>query len=66
MGHTSLMEIFNYIKADQFFPSYLPHIKNYKHKIRCKNGRGNPLEFSATEKRQINTAVKKMAADCRL
>lgn len=50
--------IWDFIKADTFFREYLPNIKNYKHKIRGKNGRGNPIEFSAAEKKQINDALK--------
>jgi hypothetical protein len=55
--------IWNYIKADTFFKEYLPHIKSYKHKIRSKNGRGNPVEFSAAEKKQINDALTQMLKD---
>jgi hypothetical protein len=52
--------IFDFIKADTFFREYLPTIKNYKHKIRGKNGRGNPLSFSASEKVEIKTALNKL------
>ena len=55
--------IWTYIKADSFFRDYLPRIKNYKHKIRGKNGRGNPVEFTDQEKKEINAAVKKMVKD---
>jgi len=50
--------IFNYIKADQFFPKFCPQIKSYKHKIRGKNGRGNPLKFTEAEKKEIKEALK--------
>lgn len=52
--------IWTYIKADQFFPKYCPQIKSYKHKIRGKNGRGNPVEFSPEELKEIKTGLKKM------
>jgi hypothetical protein len=55
--------IWNYIKADTFFREYLPQIKSYKHKIRGKNGRGNPVEFSAAEKKQIKAALKSLFKD---
>lgn len=55
--------IWEFIKADTFFREYLPHIKSYKHKIRGKNGRGNPVEFTDQEKKEIKAAVKKMAKD---
>ena len=52
--------IWNYIKAGTFFREYLPNLKNYKHKIRGKNGRGNPIEFSPGEKLQIKKALSKL------
>jgi hypothetical protein len=55
--------LFKHIKADTFFREYLPNIKSYKHKIRGKNGRGNPVEFSAAEKKQIKTALKSLFKD---
>jgi hypothetical protein len=55
--------LFKYIKADQFFPAYLPHIKSYKNKIRGKNGRGNPTDFSDAEKREIKAALRKLFKD---
>lgn len=55
--------IFNYIKADKFFPKYCPSIKSYKHKISGLNGRGNPVEFSEKELKQINKGLQKMMRD---
>lgn len=57
------MMIWNYIKADTFFKNYLPHIKSYKHKIRGKNGRGNPVDFSPDEKKQIKKALSRLFKD---
>jgi hypothetical protein len=50
--------VFQFIKADQFFPKYCPSIKSYKHKIRGKNGRGNPVEFSTEERKQIKAGLR--------
>lgn len=55
--------IWTYIKADQFFPAYCPEIKNYKRKISGKNGRGNPVEFTEEEKKQIKKGLKKLFKD---
>lgn len=55
--------IWKHIKADTFFREYLPEIKSYKHKIRGKNGRGNPIEFSPDEKQQIKKALSKLFKD---
>lgn len=53
-------KIFNYINAAAFFSEYLPHIKSYKHKLRGKNGRGNVVDFTDKEKKEINAALKKL------
>lgn len=58
--------IWNYIKADSFFRDYLPEVKSYKHKIRGKNGRGNPTAFSIEEKRKIKSALKILLKDASL
>ena len=58
--------IWEYIKADSFFKDYLPNIKSYKHKIRGKNGRGNPVDFSPDEKKQIKQALKSLMSDVKL
>jgi hypothetical protein len=55
--------IWNYIKADSFFKDYLPHIKSYKHKLRGKNGRGNPIDFTPAELKEIKAALKKLFKD---
>jgi hypothetical protein len=55
--------IWEYIKADTFFREYLPHIKSYKHKIRGKNGRGNPCSFTDEDISAINKALKRLVND---
>lgn len=55
--------IWKFVKADQFFPEYLPDIKNYKRKISGNNGRGNPLEFTMEEKKLIRKALRRMIQD---
>lgn len=57
------MKAFQFIKADQFFPAYCPQIKSYKNKIRKKNGRGNPVDFSEEEKRLIREGLRKLFED---
>jgi len=58
-----IIMIWDYIKADTFFKNYLPHIKSYKHKIREKNGRGNPLSFSPSDKAAIKAGLKQLFKD---
>jgi hypothetical protein len=55
--------IWDFIKADTFFREYLPNVKSYKHKIRGKNGRGNPADFSDSEKAEIKKALSKLFKD---
>jgi hypothetical protein len=55
--------IWQYIKADQFFPKYCPEIKNYKRKISGRNGRGNPVEFTEEENKLIKKGLKKLFKD---
>lgn len=57
------MQIFEYIKAAQFFPKYAPGVENWKHKLRGKNGRGNPLEFSVNDKAEIKKGLKKLFSE---
>lgn len=55
--------VWKFIKADAFFREYLPFVRSHKHKIRGKNGRGNPIEFSEAEKKQIDAALEKLFKD---
>ena len=55
--------IWNFIKANQFFATYLPEIKDYKRKISGRNGRGNPVSFSPEEEKKIEIALQKMFSD---
>lgn len=57
------MTVWRFLKADQFFPVYLPDIKNYKHKISGKSTKGQPLDFSEEEKKAIKKALKKFVKD---
>lgn len=52
--------IWTYIKADAFFKDFCSEVRSHKHKIRRKNGRGNPTEFSKKEREVIRKALKKM------
>lgn len=56
-------EILSHLNAAKFFAAYLPHIKNYKHKMREIDGNKKPIDFSDEEKKQIIDAVKKFAKD---
>lgn len=55
--------IWGFLKASNFFPVYCPEIKDWKKKMTGKNGRGNPVEFSTAEKKQIKAALKSLFKD---
>lgn len=55
--------IWQFIKADQFFPAYCPKILNYKRKISGRNSKGQPLDFTEAEKKAIKKALKQMTTD---
>lgn len=57
--------IWTFIKADSLFRE-IPEIKNHKNKIRGKNGRGNPIDFSEVEKKKINKIIEKIIKDYKL
>lgn len=54
------MDKWHYIKADRFFRELAPKIRNYKHKLRGKNGRGNPIEFTEQDNAQIVKGLEKL------
>lgn len=58
--------VFDYIKASKFFPVYAPKVTNWKHKLRGKDGNGNPIEFSEIEIQQIKDGLQKMTNDLML
>lgn len=58
-----MKDIWKFIKADQFFPAYCPEVKNFKRKISGHNGRGNPVEFTEEEKKQIKKGLKILFKD---
>ena len=57
------MNILKYINSAAFFRDYLPHIKSVKYKMRGKNSKGNPVDFSEAEKKEIKAALKKLFKD---
>lgn len=58
-----MKEILKYISAKHFFADYASEVKNFTHKMRSKDGNGNPIEFSADDKKLIASGLKKMVAD---
>lgn len=56
-------KLWRFVKAEQFFAQYLPHIRTYKHRIRGFNGRGNPTEWTEQEKHDIKKAVAQFIKD---
>jgi hypothetical protein len=57
--------IFDYIKAVKFFPNYAPSVIDWKKKMSGFNGRGNKLDFTPQDKKQIKAGLKKLFNDLR-
>jgi hypothetical protein len=58
-----MKEILKYISAKNFFEDYCKLVKNYKHKMRGKDGNGKPIDFTEEDKKAILISIKKMAED---
>lgn len=57
------MDITRYIKTNNFFKDYLPHIKQVANKLRGKTTRNQPIDFSDAERAEIRKALKQLAKD---
>ncbi len=55
--------LFNAIVAKHFFENYCPKVRNWKHKLRGKDGNNNPIEFSKEDRAAIKSAVHKLTRD---
>jgi len=55
--------IWRYIKAANFYAKYAPSVKDWKHKLSGKNGRGNPIDFTDGDKKEIKAGVKKLCKE---
>lgn len=51
------MVAFKYIKAAQFFPRYAPKVKDWRHKVSGKNGKGKPVTFTDKDKEEIHEGL---------
>lgn len=58
-----MRDIFKIIVASEFFPGYAPQVKAYKHKLRGKNGRGNPVDFNPQDVKHIRQGLIKLRSD---
>lgn len=57
----NVREVLDHLNAAKFFATYLPHIRNVKHKLRGKSGRGKEISFTDPEIQEIHQALRKMA-----
>ncbi len=58
-----MKQILKYISAKQFFSDYAGGVKNFTHKMRGKDGNGNPISFDKHDKILIAIGLRKMVAD---
>lgn len=62
---TSRHPLFNAIIAKHFFDTYCPSVRNWKHKLRGKDGNNNPIDFTKDDRKAMKASVRKMASDLR-
>ena len=56
-------QLFRLVPARPFFTDYAPMVTRYYQKLHGKNGRGEPLDFSADDIKLIKKGLKQLAAD---
>ena len=55
--------IWKQIKSIHFFPTYCPNVVDWRKKVTGKNGRGNPLDFTPSDKAAIKAGVDRLCRD---
>lgn len=58
-------KVFDIIKAAKFFPKYAPEVKNWKHKLRGKDGNKKPIDFSKEDKQMIKQGIRSFISEVR-
>ena len=56
-------QLFRLVPARPFFTDYAPMVTRYYQKLHGKNGRGEPLDFSEQDIKNIKKGLKQLAAD---
>ena len=56
-------QLFRLVPARPFFTDYAPMVTLYYQKLHGKNGRGEPLDFSEQDIKNIKKGLKQLAAD---
>ena len=51
------------IKPGPFFATYAPSVRDWRHKMNGKNGRGNPCGFNAADLAAIGAGLERMAGE---
>jgi hypothetical protein len=57
------MKLTDYVVAKRFFPTYCAGIRSWQHKLRGRNGRGNPMTFSDQDRKVIRRGLDNLIAD---
>jgi len=56
----SIEQLLKNINATSFFPERCPAITSWKHKLRGRNGRNNPVQFNEEELDQIQKGLEQI------
>lgn len=62
----TINQILKYIKGANFFPVFAPGVTNWTHKMRGKDGRGNPLSFTDQDLDQIRAGIQDLCDQAQL
>jgi len=57
-----MKQIFRYVKAARFFPTYAPTVKQFNNKILGTDGR-RPVKFTDQDKKAIKIGLRAMLKD---
>lgn len=53
-------KVFSVIIGKRFFPVYAPGVTNFTHKMRGKDGHGQPIDFTPLDHKIIRRGIRDM------
>jgi len=62
MIYTDMKNVFKFVKAARFFPTYAPTVKQFNNKILGTDGR-RPVKFTDQDKKAIKAGLRAMVKD---
>jgi len=62
MIYTDMKNVFKFVKAARFFPTYAPTVKQFNNKILGTDGR-RPVKFTDQDKKAIKIGLRAMVKE---